>query len=354
MDTLLDELYRIDLTAHNHVDRKLQLDARSCQINGVSLSGKTELIKAYLLTYKKGSYLYLDLDDIRIETDSLNLHLDAFCKEHNIEILALDNYKPNVILPDVKQLLIASRVHYDIDFLPTQRIYPLDFEEFLAFLNRYDSTMLSHFLQLGGFPALRNISVDNRSKYIQERFQYILSPVKFQILKIVAQLTGQKLSVYNIYERLKRTQKISKDMLYCSFDEMVQEGYIHQVTKFEHANATKKLYLCDIIFKHALSIQKNFAMLFENVIFLELYKHNTECFYSEKIDFYLPDADKIILCMPFADERALFKKLESIEAFLFTHQVLEIECITMNKEGSITHPISKVGMIPFSEWALSD
>jgi uncharacterized protein len=58
--------------------------------------------------------------------------------------------------------------------------------------------------------------------------------------------------------------------------------------------------------------------------------------------------------MPFSDERALFKKIEQIEAFIFTHSIEKITCVTMNIEGSISHPFSRVEMLPFDIWALGD
>jgi len=58
--------------------------------------------------------------------------------------------------------------------------------------------------------------------------------------------------------------------------------------------------------------------------------------------------------MPFTDERSLFKKLEAIEAFIFTHEIKKVTAITMNAEGTISHPFSKVEMIPFDIWALGD
>ncbi|MDF1879658.1 ATP-binding protein, partial [Sulfurimonas sp. SAG-AH-194-C20] len=124
--------------------------------------------------------------------------------------------------------------------------------------------------------------------------------------------------------------------------------------KFNAPKATKKIYLCDTSLKSALSVEKNFGRLFENMIFLELLKSGTECYYDDEIDFYLPQSDTIILCKPFADERRLFKKLESIEAFIFTHSIKKIIAISMNKESTISHPLSDVEIIPFDIWALGD
>jgi predicted AAA+ superfamily ATPase len=167
-------------------------------------------------------------------------------------------------------------------------------------------------------------------------------------------MMSQKVSAFTIYERLKITRKISKDKLYKSFEQLQEKSYIHLLQKFNHSKATKKVYLCDISFKTALSIEKNFGRLFENMIFLELLKGEVECYYEDGIDFYLPQSDEIILCKPFADERRLFKKLESIEAFIFTHTIKKVTAISMNKEGSVSHPFAKVDIIPFDIWALGD
>ena len=56
--------------------------------------------------------------------------------------------------------------------------------------------------------------------------------------------------------------------------------------------------------------------------------------------------------MPFSDERALFKKLEKIEAFIFQYQVENIVAITMNHEAQLSHPFANVEMLPFSTWAI--
>ncbi len=354
MDILIEKFYRLELTNQGYVNRKIKLDGLNYQINGISLSGKTKIIKSYLLTCKKQDYLYIDLKDIRIDVNTLNTSLQSFCDNHHIKIMVLDNYHDKVIIPKVQQIIICCRKYQKIDFLTTKIVYPLDFEEFLAFSNRYDSIIFSDFLYLGGFASLRHVPQDEQAIYIQYWFKQIFTPIQFAIMKLVSTLFGQTLSAFNLYERLKKNMKLSKDLLYISYRELLEQNYLLPLSKFGNNNATKKIYLCDIIFKHALTVEKNFAKLFENVVFLELFKHDVKCFYAQKIDFYIPDANKIILCMPFSDESALFKRVEAIEAFIFSYQVINIECITMNHEGAISHPISNIIMIPFVQWALGD
>ncbi|MCD6172171.1 MAG: ATP-binding protein [Sulfurimonas sp.] len=354
MEILLEEFYKTDLHIDKFHDRKVYLDGNSYQINGISQSGKTKLVKNYLLSLKKNSYIYIDCDDVRINIDELNSNLSKFCTKNKIDVLALDNYKSEINFVNVSQLLITCENHLDIDILESIQLYPLDYEEFLAYEHKYDSSALNHFLQLGGFPHMHKIHSDARSIYIQKTLKYSLEEMEFDILKFCAKMMSQKISAYTIYERLKSIRKISKDKLYKSFENLILKNYIHSIEKFEHPKATKKIYLCDISLKSALTTDKHFGRLFENMVFLELLKSNIKCFYDDGIDFYIPHAQEIILCMPFTDERALFKKIEQIEAFIFTRNIKKITAITMNREGSISHPLSKIEILPFDIWAIGD
>ncbi len=354
MEILLEECNKTDINLEKYHDRKISLEKKSYQINGISQSGKSKLVKSYLLSLKKNSYLYINCNDIRINIDTLNHQLSAFINKNNIEVLVLDNYKERIHLVNVAQLIITSQKHLQYDFLETIQLYPLDYEEFLAYEHKYDSSALNHFFQIGGLPIMHKVTADDKNIFLQNILRKNLDAISFDIMIFCAKILSQKVSAYTIYERLKQTRKISKDKLYTSFAQLQASNYIHLVEKFNYPKATKKIYLCDIAFKAALSTDKNFSKLFENMIFLELLKSNIPCYYEDAIDFYLPKSDEIILCKPFADERRLFQKLESIEAFIFTHSIKKVTAVTMNKEGSISHPLSKVELVPFDIWALGD
>jgi len=354
MLNLLEELYKTDIYIEKYIDRKTHIPQNSCQIIGISKSGKTKLIKHYLLGLKKSSYLYIDCRDVRIEITLLNKELGEFCLQNRIDVLVLDNYKKEIAIPNISQLILSAEVAFEMEDLEILKLYPLDYEEFLAYEHKYDSTALNHYFQLGGFAFMHKIAPDEKNLYIQAFLQTALDDMEFDILRLCAKMLSQKLSAFTIYERLKQSRKVSKDKLYRSFESLLEKKYIHQLKKFNHEKAIKKIYLCDTSLKSALSIEKNFGWLFENMVFLELLKSDRECYYDEGVDFYLPDSNEIILCKPFVDERQLFKKLESIEAFIFTHSITRVTAVTMNKEGSISHPLSKVEILPFDIWALGD
>ena len=354
MEILLEEFYKTDIVLEKYHDRKFIIDKGSCQICGITQSGKSKVAKNYLNTLKKRSYLYIDCSDERIDVEQLNKSLPSFCHTHGIECVVLDNYRSEILPPAVAQLIVIAQAPIASLKLPVKWLYPLDYEEFLAYEHKYDSTALNHFLQLGGLPVMHKIPSDERIVFIQEKLKLALDSTEFALLKFIAKQNATPLSAYAIYERLKQTRKISKDKTYTAYKSLCQKNYIIELTKFNHPKAVAKLYLSDIFFKSALTTDKHFGRLFENMVLLELVKHQRVCYYSDEIDFYLPDEDEIILCKPFADERRLFQKLESIEAFIFSYKIRKITAVTMSKEGTLSHPLAKVEMIPFDIWALGD
>lgn len=354
MEILLEEFYRQDLHAPQYIERRYFLKKRSYQINGICQSGKTALVKHTLLGYKKSSYLYIDCNDLRIDVASLNETLTRFCNQNDITTVALDNYREEIALPKVKQLIITCVDHYDYSGLKTITLYPLDFEGFLAFEPRYDETALNHFFQLGGFPAMHRVPTEDRIRHIQRSLQHALSEIAFDILLLATNLITQKVSAFMLYERLKTTRKISKDMLYKNFETLVKQGYLHQLEKYNHPRAAKKLYLCDTSVKNALSSQKHFSRLFENMVYLEMIKKEFTLFYDDEIEFYIPEQNRIVLCMPFSNQEALFKKIEKIEGFIITQGIQKVEVVTMTNESSLQHPFVPIEMIPFSVWALTE
>lgn len=353
MNTLLDEYYRYDLHNAGFIERKQTIGEENTLIYGITQSGKTALIKNYLLSHKKSTYLYLDCRDVRLETGELNRSLELFCRDNKISILALDNYNEDIELFELDQIILSADRELPLSYTTIQ-LGLLDYEEFLAFETKFDSTALNHFFQLGGFPAMHRIPSEERVLYLQSALKRTLEPIEFSILSQASKMVTQKVSAFNLYERLKSERKISKDKLYLHLLSMYERGYLKSLSKYNHPSAIKKLYLCDIAIKHALVVQKHFGRLFENLVFSELDKHHIECYYDEGIDFFLPQRGQIIIASPFANEHALFKKVEALEAFIVSNRVQEVIVVTMNLESTLSHPISRIEMIPFERWALGD
>ncbi len=356
MLNILEEYYKTSFLPPRYNPRKLDnvILKNKTVIKGITNSGKTYFIRNYLQNFEKNSFLYIDLNDARIDFEKLPKELESFCKSKKITTLILDSYQQDMPLPKVESIIIVTNQNIHIENFDEVWLHPLDYEEFLSFEHKFDSSALNHYLQIGGFLSIHRLNQIDRVMHIQKELKNSTNDIELDILKIVAKYSATKISPYNIYEKLKQFRKISKDKTYQNYKSLADRRYILEVEKFEHKKATKKLYLADTFIKTALTQDKNFARLFENVVFLELYKKNTQTYYMDDFEFYLPKKNELVFTKPFADESKLFKKLYKLEAFIINHQIKKITVITISKEDVLSHPFAKVELIPFDIWALGE
>ena len=351
---MLEALYNLSNKKVNLIPRKQHIDSAYTIIKGAGKTGKTSIIRQHLSTLPSTSYLYLDLNDLRIDKSTLADELIDFCYVNKIQTLVIEAYDNIVLLPNVANIILSTETDLFIDGFKNITLYNLDFEEYLAFDSRYDSldSAFTHFLQTSSYPELYYTHQDNRQKQMQNILQLSLNPLELQILIHSAKLLGQKVSAFQMFERIKQQQKLSKDMFYKTFYGLMEKGYLYWVQKFEHERATKKLYTLDFNIKNALTLQKDFSSLFETLVYLEMLKRGSEIFYADGIDFYIPKENRIVLTMPFSNEDVLFKKIESIEGFIIENGVLHVEVVTMSTETKLGLPYAVVEMMPFVQWAI--
>jgi hypothetical protein len=350
----LEYLFEQSVKKQNIVERKVRVESPKTQIISPPFVGASSLIFSILNLEPSNSYIYIDLDDYRIDKRLLSLHLDTFCQQHSIKTVAIENFDGSFALPHVAQIIISTLKPLPLDNFDTLYLMPLDFEEFLALDNRYETldNALSHFLQIGGFPQLIHVASANRHRHMQDLLKRSLNELELEVLNFVAKQMGQKISIFHIFDRLKKDRKLSKDHFYKTFYNLIENRWLLWLEKYAHPKATKKLYLIDFALKGALTFSKNFSQVFESMVFLELKKVGKEVYYDDDIDFYIPDEDRVIITLPFATEKSLFTLMEKIEGWLITHGVQKMEVVTMNSESQLNHPFLKVEMIPFTRWAL--
>lgn len=351
---MLDALYNLSNKKSSLISRKYQITKPFTIVKGAAKTGKTSIIKQYLSTLPSASYLYIDLNDLRIDVNIVKQELKGFCKDNSIHTLVIEAYDSSIDLPNVSQIILSTEESLVIEGFDRLNVYNLDFEEFLAFDSRYDSleNAFTHFLQTSSYPELYFAHQDNRQKQLQNILRLSLNTLELQIMIHSAKLVGQKVSAFQMFERLKQQQRLSKDMFYKTFYSLMDKGYLYWVEKYEHERATKKLYTLDFNIKNALTLQKDFSRLFETLVFLEMLKRGSEIYYADGIDFYMPKENRIVLTMPFSNEDVLFKKIESIEAFIIENGVLFVEVVTMNAETKLGLPYAVIEMMPFIQWAI--
>lgn len=351
---MLEALYNQSNKKTSLITRKSNISSAFTIIKGAGKTGKTSIIKQYLSTLPSSAYLYVDLNDLRIDKEILIDELIDFCQKNKIHTLVIEAYDLTIPLPNVSQIILSTEVSLEIEGFENINVYNLDFEEYLAFDSRYDSleNAFTHFLQTSSYPELYYAHQDNRQKQLQNILKLSLNPLELQIMIHSAKLIGQKVSAFHMFERLKLQQKLSKDMFYKTFYGLIDKGYLYWVEKYGHSRATKKLYTLDFNIKNALTLQKDFSRLFETLVYLEMLKKGSKIYYADGIDFYIPEENRIVLTMPFSNEDVLFKKIESIEAFIIENGVLHVEVVTMSAQTKLGLPYAVIEMMPFVQWAI--
>jgi len=312
--------------------RKISLKFQNTLITGPKRVGKTFLVFNFLKNFK-GKYKYIDFSDYKEKEFDFS----------DIDLVIYDNYDFSVPLPPVTTFVISNK-NIDIKGFEKIELKGLDFEEFFAFESTINiNQCFDRFLRLGNFPRIFNEEY-YRDEYLKETFE--LLPYNKKILKFFFSHIGEKFTLYQIYQILKKEMKISKDTFYSITNELLQNRIIYEVNKFDSPKSPKKFYSYNFAFKNILTNRKNIQYTFENIIFLELNKKDV--FYKETLTFYLPEEERGILVLPFADEEVAKEKLKKVT------NVKKVDIITISNEFELKHKKFEVEVIPFWRWRFAE
>ncbi len=356
---ILETLYEIKLKNSFFYDRKVRITDRKTLLLGPKKSGKTHLVVDYLQNFDSKEYLYIDFDDTRVNQNSIKTEdLKNFIAKNHIKLLVLENFDFSFSPPQTEEIIITNdNKNFTLDNFHKLHLYPLDFEEFIAFDKRHFNVeqLFSIFSKRGGIPEV----VLHSERNFQGEFQKLSKELfesknEFLIFKKFCELQGTKSSLFQIYNQLKTDMKISKDFLYNFAAKLDQRELLFFVEKYEQKKSAKKIYLFDFAIKSGLTFKKDFLKRFENMVFLELYRRDKDIYYTDRIDFLIPSRKVGIICSPFTPIETLktkmFKMLKQIKAL----HVKRIEIITIGNEGEFEIENIQFKQISFWEWALGE
>ena len=334
--------------------RKITIENNNTIIYGISGSGKTALILNYLHTLHKKKFLYIDLNDLRLNEGIKSDELSDFCKINQIDILAIENYVETLTLPSVSQILLTSHLPLFINGFQSIKLMGLDFEEFIAFDTRFENLQesLSHYLKNGNSPELLFTHESQHTRLLQSMLRLHLNDIEIQIMIRSAQDSARKISAHQMFTKIKLLMKVSKDSFYKSFEELQKKGYIYLIEKFEQPRASKKLFIYDFRLQSILSFKKDFNITFANLIVLELIKLGLKVTYSDEVDFYIDKEKRAILIAPFLNHEQLDVKLHKLDEMINSNKIEKIEIVTMNREQHFKYKNIECDIAPFTQWAL--
>jgi len=351
---ILEILYVREFKKVAYNVRKVTITAKKTLLLGPKGSGKSTLIFDYLSHKSKGSYLYIDFDDFRLKDKNIEDFLESFLNKHHISCLVLENFDFSFKIPLIDEVIVSTNKKYSIDGFDTVTFFPLDFEEFISFDKRelnLEAIFSSYTIQ-GTFPAMQKEQKDNFVTLYQSFLKrFVKSELEMQMLKLFSSHQGKTISVHGLFLLFKESQKISKDTFY-GFAKKLQDEYVlFLVEKYKSKKSSKKLYLIDFSFRSVLSFEKDFIKRFENIVFLELLKREKKFYYTDVIDFYIPDESRAIITIPFLPQNLIESKLQRLNEHFVSLDVKIVQIVTMQEQTQYEQNGISYELLPFWSFA---
>ena len=350
----LEILYDFEPKKFEYIDRKVQISHKKVIIVAPSKSGVTYLVYSHLTHYDKDSYLYIDFNDTRVSCDLIKVNLQDFILEKNIKLLVMENFDFSFEIPKCDEIIITANKYKKPDGFELINFYPLDFEEYIAFdkIHSKIENIFNAFANSGTYPFIALSSEIDKIKYLQHLLSSMTKDKKqLAILKAFSSYQAQSVSLYQIFNKLKSNLKISKDLFYELVEDLKQKQIILFLEKFNHPKAGKKLFLIDFALKNALNFEKDFLRRLENIVFLEMYKRKKTLYYTDEIDFYLPEENSGVLVIPFLPPALLKNKIIKRKKAFKKLGIENIYIISLGNEDEFTQEGIHYEIIPFWNWA---
>ena len=345
----------------NHLPNSEKFVPRKCYIPaqgdinlfGVRGSGKTSLILDMLHEVKKEHLLYIDLDDPNLLFETITtLSLQQFIDKHNIQILVLDHYKDAYLstFPNVSRLIIVSRVPLHSTLFISLELFPLDYEEFLAFESgTLHSGGFNHFLRSGTLPLLAR-SQKTSTQAMKTFFQSAFDTQEQKLLLLLALHHTKHLTTNQIYTFAKEKFKVSKDWLYKTIKRFTEEKLILFIED-RYQKSGKKMLLFDFAFAKYLTLGQPFILQFDTMIALALMKHDI-IVQTLGIHGYVTKNHELILPAPFESEESLWVKSQNKFSLYKKYGIKKVTIVTV--ANTYEYSIEKLHFeaLPFDEWSV--
>lgn len=338
----------------NYVPRKCQLPLNGdINLFGVRGAGKTTMILDLMHDENVELTLYIDLEDPNLIFNRLStLSLQQYIDREGITLLILDHYHEGYLpyFPNVERLIVLSRIPLENENLSPIELFPLDYEEFLAFeTSAAQSSGFNHFLRAGTLPLIarsQKTSTQAMKTFLQSSFD----DNEQKLLLILAQHHTKHLTTHQIYTFAKEKFKVSKDWLYKTMKLFTQEKLVLFIED-RYQKSGKKMLLFDFAFAKYLTLGQPFIMQFDTMIALALMKHHIKV-QTLGIHGYVTTKDELIIPAPFESEESLWVKSQSKFSIYKKYGIKKVTIVTV--ANSYEYHIEKLYFeaLPFNEWSV--
>jgi len=343
-------------SSENFIPRKVQLPAQGdINLYGVRGSGKTAIILDYIEENTKEAYLYIDCESPNLILETLNADtLEAYLHSQKIHTLILDHYNNNFLtfLPKTQRMILLTRIPLHINIQHKIELFPLDYEEFLAFEQSSSlSRGFKHFLRSGTLPLLAK-NPKNHHHAMKIFFQSAFNTQEQKLLLILAQHHTKHLTIHQIYTFAKEQFKVSKDWLYKTIKNFKEEKLILFIDD-HYLKSGKKMLLFDFAFAKYLTLGQPFILQFDTMIALALMKHHIKV-ETLGIHGYITEDNELILPSPFESEESLWLKSQKKFSLYKKYKIQKVTIITVT--NSYHYSIEKINFeaLPFDEWSVTN
>lgn len=351
----LEACYETEFSKINFQERKLKITHPKTILIGPAKCGKSYLIYDYLCNFEAHDYIYIDLKDFRNNKNEVISNCETFIKQNGIKILVIENFEFDFKLPVCESIILTTLKNNSPMGFKKLYVPALDFEEYLLHDTKHQNITNSFntFLKHGNLPELISFDENNKINRSQEILElFCKDKTELDISKLLFFNIDEKKSIYQLFNTLKKTTKISKDKFYETCKVYEENRIIFFVKKYNQPKATKKLFCYNHSFVNAISHTKKFKNEFTNMVFLELNNKFNEIYYLDNIDFYLPSQNTIILSIPFFNDFLLNAITKKLLTAISQFDISNVTIVTIGNSKSFYLEDIEVQVLPFYEWAL--
>jgi len=351
---ILDYFQNQHPNADTFIHRKCQIPLNEdINLFGVRGSGKTALVLDHIEEEDEETKLYIDFQDPNLIFNTLDtLTLQHYIDKNGIKLLILDHYEEGMLksFPNVLRVIVITRISLNDKAFTALELFPLDYEEFLAF----ESSMVqnrgfNNFLRSGTLPLLARTQ-KSATLSMKLFFQSSFSESEQKLLLILAQHHTKHLTTHQIYTYAKEQFKVSKDWLYKTMKTFTKEKLVLFIDD-RYQKSGKKMLLFDFAFAKYLTVGQPFILQFDTMIALALTKHNINV-QTLGIHGYVTKENELIIPAPFESEESLWVKSQSKFSIYKKYGIKKVTIVTV--ANTYEYDIEKLHFeaLPFNEWSV--